>query len=308
MLTFLYPMRGQLNGADTAWSSTIAPTANVLSLQTNLLLDPARDSFEVNATSTRTIITANGLQITFPPNSCVTSTGAAITGKVYLEIRFIKTKGDMILMNKPTSSNGSMLVSGGEIFLSITKDGQPVKLAPNVKIYFHYADAPTYQQMKLFVGDESNPGQVNWLPNTNASSLDTVIVGPQTYDIVTSHLRWINCDYFYDTTGISRSLISTNLPSNYTNTNTATFLVFRELRSVLSMHADANERRFISDRVPNGKLVTVVVISKQGNDYFLGKESATTGVNASTVTGVQKVTVTPVKTSLADIRNYLATL
>jgi len=301
------PDAGQPNSADTTWNSTVAPTAAVFSLQTNLLVEPLRDSFEVNTTSTRVINTSNGLQITFPPNSCVTSTGAAITGKVYLEIRFIKTKGDMILANKPTSSNGSMLVSGGEIFLSITKDGQPVKLAPGVKIYFHYADAPTYQQMKLFVGDESNPGQVNWLPTTNTSSLDTVIVGPQSYDIVTSHLRWINCDYFYDTTGISRSLISTNLPSNYTNANTAAFLVFRELRSVLSMHADANERRFISDKVPNGKLVTVVVISKQGNDYFLGKESATTGVNV-TVNNVQKVNVTPIKTSLADIRAYLATL
>jgi hypothetical protein len=159
--------------------------------------------------------------------------------------------------------------------------------------------------MKLFLGDESNAAQLNWLPSTNAA--DTIIAGPLFYDITTTHLRWINCDYFYDTANITRSVISTTLPSNYTNANTATFLVFRELRSVLSMHANASEKTFVSDKVPNGKLVTVVVMSKQGNDYFLGKESATTGVNA-TANNVQKVNVTPVKTSLADIKLYLATL
>jgi hypothetical protein len=79
------------------------------------------------------------------------------------------------------------------------------------------------------------------------------------------------------------------------------------MRSVLGMYGDVPERRFITGKVPNGKVATVVVISKQGNDYFLGKETITTGVNVTT-NNIQKVILTPVKTSLADIRLYLATL
>ena len=298
------PDPGQLNGLDTTWSSTIPSTAPVVNLQSTLVTGPVNDSIEIN-TAAVTLTESNGLQCTFTPLCFVTSAGVPVTGRVYLEIRLVKTKGEMVLLNKPTTSNGSMLVSGGEIFISATKNGQTLQLAPNAKIYLHYADAPTFPQMKLFLGDESNPAQMNWKPST--SSADTVVVGSQAYEIATSHLRWINCDYFYDTSGITRSVVNASLPSNYTNTNTTTFLVFKDFRSVLGMYGDVPQRRFVSGKVPNGKAAIVVAISKQGNDYFLGKETITTGVNAST-SNIQSVTVSPVKTSLADIRAYLATL
>ena len=304
------PDPGQLNGADTTWAATISPTAPVFALQTSLsatslLSEPVKDSFEIN-TNTVTVILTNGLQLTFPPLCFVNSVGQIVDGKVNVEARLIKTKGDMVLLNKPTTSNGSMLVSGGEVFVSVSKNGQQLQLAPNAKFYVRYADAPTSQLMKLFYGVESSAvTQVNWIPGTNSS--DTVAVGSQFYEIASSHLRWINCDYFYDTVGITRSQVSATLPSNYTNTNTSCFLVFKELRSVLGMYGDVPEKRFLSPKVPNGKTAIVVAISKQGNDYFLGKETITIGVNATT-NNIQKVPLTPVKSSLAAIRSYLATL
>ncbi|WP_462249830.1 hypothetical protein [Ferruginibacter sp.] len=297
------PDGGQLNAADTTWSNSLAATAPVYALQNILLLQTVKDSIEVNA-NVALLAASNGVQVTFPPLCCVSSTGQVITGKVYVELLLIKKKGDMVLMNKPTISNGNVLVSGGEIFISLKKDGKELQLAPNAKIYIRYADAPTNQQMKLFIGDESNPAQFNWIPSTTLS--DTIGIGPQTYEIATSHLRWINCDYFYDTAGITRSTVSAHLPANYTNANTTTFLVFRDFRSVLGMYADVLAKRFSSGKVPNGKVATVVAISKQGNDYFLGKETITTGTNVTT--GNQRVSLSPVKTSLADIKLFLSTL
>jgi hypothetical protein len=297
------PDPGQLNAADTTWSNSLAATAPVYALKNVLVLQIVKDSIEVNA-NVALLTASNGVQVTFPPLCCVSSAGQVITGKVYVELLLIKKKGDMVLMNKPTISNGNVLVSGGEIFISLKKDGKELQLAPNAKIYIRYADAPTNPQMKLFIGDESNPAQFNWLPNTNLS--DTLGIGPQTYEIATSHLRWINCDYFYDTTGITRSTVSAHLPANYTNANTTTFLVFRDFRSVLGMYPDVPQKKFSSGKIPNGKVATVVAISKQGNDYFLGKETITTGVNVTT--GNQKVVVNPVKASLADIKLFLSTL
>ena len=302
-LDVFVPDPGQA-GPDTTWNVSVPATAPVFALQTTLLTEPVRDSFEVS-TNAATILTTNGVQCTFPPLCCVTSAGLPVTGKVYVEVRLVKTKGEMIMLNKPTISNGNVLVSGGELFISLSKNGQALQLAPNAKIYLRYTDFPTNQQMKLFLGDESNPAQFNWKPSTSSS--DTVAVGPQAYEIATTHLRWLNCDYLFDTTGITRSLVSAVLPSNYTNANTSAFLVFREMRTVLGMYGDVPERRFITGKVPNGKVATVVVISKQGNDYFLGKETITTGVNVTT-SNIQKVPLTPVKTTLADIRLYLATL
>jgi hypothetical protein len=247
------------------------------------------------------------VQCTFPALSLVSTAGAIVTGKIHIELLLVRKKGDMVLLNKPTSSNGSMLVTGGEIFIRLFKDGQEIRLSPNAKIYFKYADAPIVSSMKLFFGDESVPERFNWLPNTDTAN-NMIVPGLQAYEIATNHLHWINVDYFYDTATITRSTVSAQLPANYTNANTSVFLVFKEIRSVLRMKADVPERRFISDKVPNSKTATIVVLSKQGNDFYLGKESITTGINIVAGTINQRIPITPVKTSLADIKAYLATL
>jgi len=183
------PDPGQLNGADTTWAASLPATAPVFSLQTSLsasslLSEPVKDSFEITANAV-TVILTNGLQLTFPPHCFVNSAGQTVDGKVNVEARLIKTKGDMVLLNKPTTSNGSMLVSGGEVFVSVSKNGQQLQLAPNVKFYVRYSDFPTSQLMKLFYGIESsNVTQVNWVPSTNSS--DTVAVGSQFYEIAGS--------------------------------------------------------------------------------------------------------------------------
>jgi hypothetical protein len=287
------------NAPDTNWYNIITSTMPVTALQNDLKIKLAADSFEVNNTAADRNI--SGMQLLFTPNCCTNSTGQAVTGKVNVEALLIKDKGDMVLMNKPTSSNGQLLVSGGEIFISLNQNGQQLQLAPNARVYLRYADAVPNPQMKLFYGDETNPQQFNWVPG-----FDSIRAGNQFYDIVSSKLRWINCDYFYDTTGTVRSTVSAYLPFNYTNANTETFLVFKNIRSVLGMYGDVAEKRFISAKVPNNLAATVVAISKQGNDYFLGKEQITTGVNVTA--GNQKVLLTPVKTSLTDIKAFLATL
>jgi hypothetical protein len=287
------------NAPDTNWYNTITSTMAVTALQNDLKIKPAADSFEVNNTTVDRNI--GGMQLIFTPNCCTNSTGQAVTGKVNIEALLIKNKGDMVLMNKPTSSNGQLLVSGGEIFISLSQNGQQLQLAPNGRVAISYADAAPNTKMKLFYGDETTPGQFNWVP-----SRDSIFASNQFYEMVSSKLRWINCDYFYDTTGTIRSTVSAHLPFNYTNANTETFLVFKTIRSVLGMYADVPEKRFISARVPDKLAATVVAISKQGNDYFLGKEQITTGINVTA--GNQKVSLTPVKTSLADIKAFLATL
>ena len=143
----------------------------------------------------------------------------------------------MIRLNKPTTSNGRLLVSGGEIFIRLKKDNQDVQLAPNVKILLRYTDLPINTQMKLFVGDESNPEQFNWLFNPDPAN-NTLAISPQNYEIQTNHLRWLSCDYFYDTSGIARTTVSADLAPQFTNANTIAFTVFKDYRSVVAMNGD----------------------------------------------------------------------
>jgi hypothetical protein len=293
-------------GPDTTWYTAINNTMPVTALQTSLALTPIKDSFEITSSVTASLLNTGGLQCTFPPLCCVSSTtGQPVTGRIQAEVLVLRKKGDMVLMNKPTTSNGQMLVSAGQFLLRLKKDGQDISLAPGAKILVRYADLPINPLMKLFFGEEQLNGQFNWQPNNDTLN-NFIGFGQQAYEINTNRLNWINLDYFYDTAGVARAAVSVQLPFNYTNANTTAFLVFKDIRSVLRINANVAEKRFVSGKVPNGKAAWVVILSKQGNDYFMSKEAITTGTNNTS--GTQALSLTPVKTSLAEIKAWLATL
>lgn len=299
------PDPGQVNGPDTIWQPTVTSTMPVTDLRNSLLFSPYVDSIEVNA-NIATVNTSFGVQVNFPPNCCVNAAGQVITGKVQVEIMVLKKKGDMIRMNRPTTSYDSLLVTAGELFVRLKKDGVPVQLAPNAKINIRYTDLPTSTAMKLFFGDESNPQAFTWLPNTDLQN-NLVSAGTQAYEIYTNHLRWINVAYGYTTAGTATVQVVADLAPYFTNANTIAFTVFKDFRSVAAMHGDAVTKKFKSPTLPVGKAITVVVISKQAGDYYLGYESAVT-ITPTSGTINQVVPVRPVKKSLPEIVAYLSTL
>ena len=299
------PDAGQLNGPDTSWYSSVSASMPINDLKNQLLFGSYNDSIQVGS-STSYVTTPSGLQCYFPANSLTTSTGQTLTGKAKVELVHIKTKGDMIRLGKPTTSNGRLLVNGNETFVHLRNDTAELQFIPGVKMTMRYPDQPISTQMKFFVGDETNAAQFNWLPNPDP--VNNIIGFNSTgYEIQTNRLRWTSTCYFYDTTGISRVNVKADLAPYFTYANTIAYVVFRDFRSVVGMYGDVVSKKFSTGKLPVGKLITVVVISKQGNDLFLGYENVTT--TASTATpGEQTVAVTPIKKSLADILAFLNTL
>ena len=288
-------------GYDTLYN-TIDNTMPVADLKYNLLLPIYKDSFNLG-TATTNVNTGSGLQCNFIPGSIYNAANTPVTGKIFIETYLLKTKGDMIRMSTPTTSNGRMLVSGGEFFVRLTKDGGELNLGSHY--YIKYDDPAPASLMTRFDGDETNPAIFNWLPTQD--SLGSLSTLNQSYLLSTNRLHWINCDYFYDTSGIPRTTVSANLPSTYTNANTVAYTVFNDIRSVTGMYGNATTRKFCSGKLPANKIITVVIISKQGNDYFLGHEQVTTVGSSGTINN-QEVTVAPVITSLDNIKTYLNSL
>ena len=296
---------GQLSGPDTSWQSTITAAMPVSILKNNLLIDPYRDTITVNA-NIASVVTPFGIQVNLPPNCCTNTAGQPVTGKVDVEIMLVKKKGDMIRLDKPSIFSDSILVTAGEIFVNLKKNGQVLQLAPNVRININYVDLPTTPLMKFFIGDESNTQAFNWLPTPNPN-LDTIIISPQLYQIYTKRLRWISVAHEFEATTSVKVNVTADMASYFTNANTVAFTVFKDVRSVVAMQPDLATRKFVSGRLPVGKQITVVVISKQGDDYYLGSESALTQTPTSNPT-LQHVPIVPVKKSLADVLSYLSTL
>ena len=301
------PDPGQLNGPDTSWQNTVTASMPVSILKSNLSQEPVYlDSINVSA-NIASVTTPFGIHINFPPNCCATSAGQPVTGKVLVEIMAIKKKGDMIRQNKPSTWNDSMLVTAGHIFIQLKKEGQVLQLAPGVRINVRYIDMPVNNQMKFFIGDETNTQHFNWLP-TPTPSLDTIIMGTQQYEIYTRQQRWISLATLFDVNITTPKVrVSADIAPYFTNANTVAFTVFKDVRSVVAMRGDLNTRKFITGKLPVGKQVTVVVISKQAGDYYLGFESAVTQSPAANVL-TQHVRVVPIKKSLHEILAYLSTL
>lgn len=304
-LDVFVPDSGQITGPDTSWYNTISSTMPVTALKNVLLIPLHKDSFQLNS-SVNTVHLASGIQCLVSSGSVLTSSSQPVGGKVYVESLLLKKKGHMIRMGTPTTSDGKLLVSGGEIFIRLRSDSFPqLQLAQNNPILLEYADIDVSTQMQYFNGIVNSSGQFNWLLNTDSSN--QVLALQQAYRVITNQLNWINCDYFLDTAGIQQTIVSTVLPAQFTNANTIAYTVFNNIRSVAGMYGNANTKKFSSGKLPVNKLVTVVVISKQGDDYYLGHETVTTSANGAAV-GSQQVAVTPIKTPLNNIITYLENL
>jgi hypothetical protein len=299
------PDPGQLNGPDSTWHNTVTATMPVSILKNNLLLEPYHDSITVGA-NIASIITPFGIQVNFPPHSCANAVGQIITGSVQVQLMIAKKKGDMIRLNKPSTYNDSMLVTAGQIFIKLTKNGQAVQLAPGVRINIRYVDLPTNSQMKLFFGDETNTSGYNWLPNQDLVN-NTVVASTQSYEMYIKQLGWISLAQVYDLGTAAKVSVTVDMASYFTNANTIAFTVFKDLRSTVAMKGDLNTKKFITGKLPVGKQITVVVISRQADDYYLGYESAITQLPA-TNSFTQHVHVVPIKRSLPEILSYLSTL
>ncbi|MEO6489214.1 MAG: hypothetical protein ABIO04_04665 [Ferruginibacter sp.] len=292
-------------GPDSTWYDAISPSMPVVGLKNSLLLDIHQDSFIMNTTATA-FTASSGLQLLFTPASLLTSAGMPALGEIKVESYLLKKKGDMIRMGTPTTSDGKVLVSGGELYVRLLKDGAELQVSQNSHVNISYADTGLSSQMELFYGDATNSSGFNWLPNADSSNF-VIPTTVQTYQLLTNRLHWINCDYFYDTSNAFQTTVSAVLPSNYTNANTIAYIVFSDIRSVIAMNGNSFTRKFSSGKLPVNKSITMVIISKQGDNYFLGHQQAITTGTPGAIS-VQEITVTPVITSANDIKTYLDSL
>lgn len=87
-------------------------------------------NFQLDASQTGFFTTENGVMFVINGN-CLTKNGNPVTGMVDVQIVELFQRGDMLTTDKPTmgtmpSGDKALLISGGEFFLNITQDGEPV--------------------------------------------------------------------------------------------------------------------------------------------------------------------------------------
>ena len=231
--------------------------------------------------------------------------GALCKGKLTIETLILTTKTDLILNDMPTVSDGIPLISGGVVRVRVLQNGAPVFLAkPESRITVHFRGKyDGLAPMTYFEGTYATRTSFNWKPFTQ-SSQDQLYVSTSgrgdtaIYKMLLDRFTFVNCDRFYTDPNLVKNF-SVKLPAEYSNQNTAVYIVYKDMLMVLKLDGDPVHRVFTIPKLSKGlpdKPATIVTLSLIKGKYYLATQSLN---NLST----QNVfTVTPSEITLDDIK------
>ncbi len=258
-----------------------------------------RDSFEfmsnnniqdfiVDASVGRSFTTKSGIEFTVPADAFRNEIGEVISaGLIEIEIVEMLTTNDMIFNQRSTTSDGDVLVTGGQFKISYSLNGNPVNIGFGVDIEVVIPTDIGDDKMQVFYGEEDPNGFVNWSQALKRSYdpfdsavftdnpipvivTDTVTQGGTlkfyNFQIDNESTNWINCDYFYDVPG-NKTPLTLTLDEDYNNLNTLFFVHFKEIQSVMTGYFDGNN--FVTaGQIPTGTSVTLIFASEIDGDYY----------------------------------------
>ena len=289
--------------ADTVWRNNLSLGASVLSLKNDIKIARFLDSFSLN--NIGIVFSLGNLSLMVPPNSLIKNNGLIPNGLVQRETLLLIKKGDYIFMDMPTTSNDRLLVSGGAFFLNLKNNGDNLSVVQGNKLTVKFNAINPFPYNRIFNASPDSSNGFNWVLN-NDTAYNKSAATINGYEIQTNKTQHVQTAHFMDTLGIAQTTLSVKLPSNYTNNNTACYLAFNNIECVARLKPNVDLRSFISPLLPVNKPVTIVAISKQAGDYYLGTLQTTTSINASSPSA--SIYIIPVKRSLEYIKTFLNSL
>lgn len=300
---------------DTVWTGALSAGASVHELSQLIAPVIRIDSFDTDKDTT--LVYGDSLDIRFTAGSCVGAGGAAVTGKVKLEIFWLKKKADFIRAFKQTACNDTLLSAKGVFFIRLTKEGKELSLAPGASVRVRIIDPEPGSSGITFnyVGSESNPlppsgidTSFKWRRVENTPSGPDFTIKPYLkpwfgpgIEFEIKRLRWFGIQSVLDSLRNPNSVkITTILPLNFTNKNTVVFAVFANATSVINLKADYDSRSFYALNFPRQAQIKLLSISKIGGEFYLGARDI---VNPTESGAIYKLN--PEKKSLQEIIEFL---
>ncbi len=250
--------------------------------------------FTMDASNGATIVGAKGSRITFPAHALVDKSGNPVTGNVKIELKEILKVKDMLLSGVLPVSNGAPLMSGGEIFIKVTKDnggsqrlatadsiapvaqdsivipnGAELVLADNTLIQVQIPADTLINTMQLFQGDIYN-SSINWTVMAHAQwwtgSISDFESPFKSYFFTCHQLNWINVDSFMDGVNTNTQCgLNCTLPEGMENNDTKLYVYYNGINSIFPFFGGSNTTGYSTYEVVNGMEVTIIGISTNSN-------------------------------------------
>ena len=302
---------------DTVWEDesklvTLPTTFNIEKLANELSKTSDKNVFDAELGGK--ITTPEDVTVNIPANACVTKTNQPCTGKIDIEILFLKTKGELIANDKPTTSGGKLLISGGVVKIMASQSGQEVKIASGKSLKIRFKNASPDPNMRFFEGKTDGRFKFDWVQiiGTGSQNIANVTTWADStlnrenrgYEIVTDRFGWINCDKFSDDQNLTNKF-SVALPDTFTNRNTSVYIVFKDINSVVKLEGNPSTKQFSIPNgykgIPIGRNVIVVSTSKFDTQSMLD-------VQETTVTATTTVKMKPQRSTPEEMKKKIHNL
>lgn len=234
-------------------------------------------SFEAEAGFTHE--TARNTILNIPENAFSTQDGNIISGTVELTFIEVLDKSFIMLYDKPTiTRDGDLLESAGVFYIDATQNGEELELNQNIEIQ---VVSDNTEDMRLFFWTPGIELGLNdgWrtLNGSSAEQSEWTTMGTMEnvsgYTLKFDHLDWINCDRFQNLEDDQLTSFCLNLPDDYNNTNTISYVIYEDFNSIIRIPGNLNNNEFCypENSAPIGYNVSIVVIRVQDdNQYELG--------------------------------------
>ncbi len=228
-------------------------------------------SFSVNANEDQEITGANGIKLTIPQDIFRNSNGEIVNGMVDLQFKEILTKSEMVLSNKPSETNSTLLESVGTFQLKASQNGEGLNINQPIGVELNANTSisdPT--ALGVYYGNETaGVGSfVNWVLDSNSQ----VPLNAGIHAIDANQLAWISCAKPLESPETFKISVS---PGSLTNLNDQQgFIIFDDTNTVAALRPEGS--LFVRDDYPGGKTCSVVMIAMDPINLYL---SVVSGVN-----------------------------
>jgi hypothetical protein len=228
-------------------------------------------------------------------------------------------------------SNGTMLESGGMIYIKATSKGEELQLKDGAEMTLEMASKNNPSDMQTFYGypkkgqavdwstnkdlvvEEDEFGESNWTSYTvymsNGTVVDTVLDSKKRVFnrdslsnekirvldktiLSSARLGWINCDRFYKVKDKTDLLVNIDLKFK-----PEIRLVFKDINSIMSGQWNEN-KQFVFGELPIGKKATLVAFSYTDNETFLIMKDIVIDKNTTVGLELNKITFEEFKTAI----------
>jgi hypothetical protein len=231
------------------------------------------------------------------------SSNVTVTGNITIELKEIFSKKDMILTGILPMSKYKPLVSGGEIYINATQNGQTLRLLPNKIIYATVPAGvnPSYQMQEFYSESNSLFDTTGWTTNNNNISVVQDSSGGSTffnYYFQIDSMQWINCDYFWYNTS-PKTAVGVSLPSQFNSTNCLVFMSVDGQNSLGRLFDFGGG--FLTAEWPIGTVVTFIAIAEINGQYYSSFQGGTLVDNHVETISMNATTLTAIRTQLAGL-------